>query len=576
MSVEANLNRDVEGLEHWSLPQRPHLRYLILAVLLGVSILPLALVGIGASIVFGRLIDQRALELQRVLVRNHASSIESFLFERLRAMDSVARSQSFETLSTQAGLQRTFDSLSHGYNQAFVDMGVINGEGAHVAYAGPYDLRDKNYAQAEWFRSVMSAGNYVSDVFMGFRQIPHFVIAVKRQEGDLSWVLRATINSDKFEAIVRAEQLGTTGNAYLLNADGVYQIPPRHGRVLAKSPTGVPRVHSGVQSHKIEVDGRTMIQATTWLNNDRWLLVVEQEEAEIRAPVHRAVMWGVLVVGMAVILIIVTTVLATWLLTLQIDRANLERDDMSKELIRSAKLASLGELSSGLAHEINNPLAIILSEQTNLSDLSKELPAEHPHRQEMLESIQRSKRQVERCAGITAKMLQFGRIPEPRNQPTQIGPRMQEIVELMGKQAQLKSVELRLTLEPNLPNLVLDSTELQQVMVNLINNSLYAITRGGEIAVVARREAGRVRISVKDNGCGIAKENMNRIFQPFFTTKPVGHGTGLGLSVCYGIVRNWGGSMEVESQVGVGTEIIISLPIPTEGKRPGKRATKEA
>jgi two-component system NtrC family sensor kinase len=545
-------------------------------VLLAVSIFPLALVGIGATVVFGRLLDQRALDLQEVLVRNHASNIETFLFERQRAMDSAVRSHSFETLSTQAGLQRVFDSLSHSYNQTFVDMGVIDSDGTHVAYAGPYDLKDRNYAQTEWFRSVMSAGGYVSDVFMGFRQVPHCVIAVKRQEGDHAWVLRATISSDKFQAIVRTEQLGSTGEAYLVNAEGIYQLPPRQGRVLAKSPIDVHAVHAGVRSRKIEVDGRMVIRATTWLNNDRWMLVVERDEAEIRAPVHQAVMKGMLAVGLAAVLVIFATIDAIWLLTRQIDRANKERDDLSKELLRSAKLASLGELSTGLAHEINNPLAIILSEQTNIGDLAADLPAAHPSRQDMLESVERCKRQVQRCGGITAKMLQFGRTREPRNQPTDVKPKLEEIVGLMQNRAQLKNVRLALSAEPNLPRLVLDPTELQQVIMNLINNSLYAIAQSGEIFVVAKREGRRVRLSVRDTGCGIAKEHLSRVFQPFFTTKPVGQGTGLGLSVCYGIVRNWGGTMDVESQEGVGTEVMIFLPLPSEDQAAGGLATVTA
>jgi two-component system NtrC family sensor kinase len=568
--MDQTANKTVEGLEHWALPSRPRFRFYIPVVLLAVSIFPLALVGIGATVVFGRLLDQRALDLQEVLVRNHASNIETFLFERQRAMDSAARSHSFESLSTQAGLQRVFDSLSHSYDQTFVDMGVIDSDGTHVAYAGPYDLKDRNYAQAEWFRSVMPAGGYVSDVFMGFRQIPHCVIAVKRQEGEHAWVLRATVNSDKFQAIVRTEQLGSTGEAYLVNADGIYQLPPRHGRVLTKSPIGVPGVHPGVRSSKAQIDGETVIRTTTWLNNDRWMLVVERDEEEIRAPVHQAVMKGVLAVGLAAVLVIFATVDAIWLLTRQIDRANKERDDLSKELLRSAKLASLGELSTGLAHEINNPLAIILSEQTNIADLAAELPAAHPSRQDLLESVERCKRQVQRCGGITAKMLQFGRTGEPRNQPTDVKPKLEEIVDLMQKRAQLKNVRLVLSAEPDLPPLVLDPTELQQVIVNLINNAVYATEQGGEIAVAATRDGQKVRITVRDNGCGIPREHMSRVFQPFFTTKPVGQGTGLGLSVCYGIVRNWGGTMDIDSQEGAGTEVRIFLPLASENQLGGK------
>jgi two-component system NtrC family sensor kinase len=487
------------------------------------------------------------------------------LLERLRALDLIVRSHTLEELSREESLQGVFDSLSHSYSQTFVDLGVIGSDGFHVAYVGPYALKDKNYAGSPWFRSVMAEGSYVSDVFLGFREVPHCVIAVKRHEGEQAWVLRATINSDKFESLVRTEQLGPGGDAYILNAEGIFQTPPKNGRVLERSASVTPIRHSGVQDQRVSVQDRTILRVTTWINNNRWMLVVEQSEAEVQKPVHLATMWGAMVVLLAIGLIVLTTFVATWHLTGQIERANQERDKLSGELLRSAKLASLGEMSTGLAHEINNPLAILMTEHTNIADVAEELTESDSIRQEILESVQRGKRQVERCGGITAKMLQFGRAGEAKLQPTDIRPRVEEIVGLMRKQAQIRNVTIHMEIEPNLPKVVLDPIELQQVMVNLINNSMDAMKDNGDIHVIVRREGRKVRLSIRDNGAGISPEQLGRVFQPFFTTKPVGKGTGLGLSVCYGIVQKWGATIEVESGVGVGTEMIIRLSVP-EGR----------
>jgi two-component system, NtrC family, sensor kinase len=553
---------DDAGAPNGRAPARPGLQWRIVTLLLVVSILPLAIMGIGAWLAYGNLLTEKSLDLQRAVVRNHAKSIDSFLLERLRALDLIVRANTIEQLSREESLQAVFDSVSHAYSQTFVDLGVIASDGSHVAYVGPYALKDKNYAGSPWFHSVMSEGSYVSDVFLGFREVPHCVIAVKGHAGDQVWVLRATINSDKFESLVRSEQLGAGGDAYILNADGVFQMPPKNGKVLDRSASVIPRHHNGVQDQRVSVQGRTMVRVTTWINNDRWMLVVDQSEAEVQKPVHLATMWGAMVVLLAVGLIVLTTFLATWHLTGQIDRANQERDKLSGELLRSAKLASLGEMSTGLAHEINNPLAIMMTEHTNIADVAQELTESDSIRQEILESVRRAKRQVERCGGITAKMLQFGRAGETKLQPTDIRPRVEEIIGLMSKQAQIRNVTIHTEIEPNLPKVVLDPIELQQVMVNLINNAMDAMKDKGDIYVTVRREGRQVRLSIRDNGSGIPAEQLGKVFQPFFTTKPVGKGTGLGLSVCYGIVQKWGGTIEVESEEGVGTEMMIRLAVP--------------
>jgi two-component system NtrC family sensor kinase len=548
------------------------LRWRIVGVLLVASILPLGLVSAGAWVVFGGLLEEKALELQRTVVRNHTNAIELFIFSRLRALDLVALSHPFEDLSNEVGLERVFESLRDTYGETFIDLGVIGSDGAHLAYVGPYDLKNRNYAGAEWFRHVMSKHVYVSDVFIGFRRVPHCVIAVKRQDHSRTWVLRATINSDRFDALVRTGQLGSTGDAFIVNTEGIYQTASRYGRVLERSHLTAPEVHGGVRETRVTIGGRTMVQATSWLNNDRWMLVVLQDLNEIKAPVYRAILWGAVVVSLAVLVIAATTMLATRHLTRQIDRANEQRDELSRNLLRSAKLASLGELSSGLAHEINNPLAIMSVEQTNIADVVGALEIEPAAKDEVLQSVERCQKQIERCGNITAKMLQFGRAGEARLRPTEIGPRLDEIVALLQKQAQVRNVSMKVEVERDLPPVVLDPTELQQVIVNLINNSLYAISNGGSIRVSARREDSNVVVTVSDTGCGIPPELLDRVFQPFFTTKPVSQGTGLGLSVCYGIVQNWGGTMEARSRVGAGTEMIIRLPMG----RPGEDADRKS
>ena len=327
----------------------------------------------------------------------------------------------------------------------------------------------------------------------------------------------------------------------------------------------MPEPHRGVADARLELEGRTQLAMTTWVNGGRWALVVLQDLATVRAPVRRALARGALLVLAAVVLIATTTVLATRHLIRRIELADARRDEMLGAFLRSAKLASVGELATGLAHEINNPLAIISAQQTNVADLVGEMDPATPGREAVLESVARTQRQVQRCGGITAKMLQFGRQQETSLAPTEIAPRLQETVKLMERQAGVADVALELDVAPDLPPALLDPVELEQVLVNLIKNGIEAQPEGGTVRLSARRAGGELLLEVRDDGPGVAPELIERIFEPFFTTKPVGKGTGLGLSVCYGIVQSWGGRLEAESGGGHGLLVRIRLPLP-EGR----------
>jgi two-component system NtrC family sensor kinase len=555
-------------------PERPHRRQArsrsldarIVTLLLAASLLPLVLMALGSWLLFGRMLEDKTLELNRALIQSHASHIDLYLGERFRALRTVAAMHSVEDFVREpALLPRLLDTLNDSYPNAFVDLGVIDAQGRHLAYTGPYALQHKNYAHEPWFQTVVSRGSYVSDVFLGFRQVPHCVVAIRRSALGTTWILRATINSDTLEQLVRDLQVGSTGDVYILNADGRYQTTARSGPVLGRSPLSPRPPHPGVSDERVVVDGVTVLRATTWLNSNRWLLVVQQDEHEVEAPMRQTMLLLGLLVTVAMAAIVIATVLSTWHLRRQIERAQSERDVLSKDLLRSAKLASLGELASGLAHEINNPLAIMSAEQTNVEDVVVELDDGTPGRSDLLESVARCRRQIERCAGITARMLQFGRRDEAGEGPTDVRPQLVEAHRLLHRQAQAKNVELSLEVVAPLPLVRANSTELEQVLINLINNSLHATHAGGRIVVSAGHEAEQVVIRVRDDGCGIAAEDLDRVFQPFFTTKPPGEGTGLGLSVCYGIVTGWGGSLDAQSQPGVGTTFTIRLPVLQPG-----------
>lgn len=549
------------------------LKWRIIAALLIAALLPLLLAGFGSWVVFGDLLEQKSLEVMRRSVQHHADAIEAHLAERTHLLKTVAENHGLSNLAASGRLRDIFDNLNRVTDHGFIDLGAIDHDGNHVAYIGPYDLQQRNYREADWFKEVLLRGQHVSDVFLGFRQVPHCVVSVRSSRDNQLWILRATINSAQFDDLVQAAFQADSSDVFIVNRDGLYQTTPHDGRVLDSSAlTSVP-LFPGLRHSRVEEDGRTSIRVMTWINDNRWLLVVQQDLARVQAPVNQAIARGAYVVLIAVMILILTTILATWHLTRLIDRATSEREAMSRAFVRSAKLASIGELTTGLAHEINNPLAIISAEQTNIADILTDQNSSEHDRGQALQSVKRCQNQVRRCAAITQKLLQFGRSTESHVEPTSLAPRLKEIKALMDRQATLRNVRINLYVDDALPPVLADPIEIEQVMVNLINNSFDAMPTGGEIAIRATLDYDRVLLEVADTGTGIERADLDRVIEPFYTTKPVGKGTGLGLSVCYGIVRSWGGEIEIDSEIGKGTAVRLILAYP-ENTKPGKPEKK--
>jgi signal transduction histidine kinase len=237
---------------------------------------------------------------------------------------------------------------------------------------------------------------------------------------------------------------------------------------------------------------------------------------------------------------------------------------MEDQLFHTEKLASLGSLSAGVAHEMNNPIAIILGFTEMLMEKSPEGSKDY----EILNTIDR---QASNCQRIIENLLAFARIPEKTTRETDVVDDLQNVVNVVMNTLVTKTIDLRTDIEEDLPKVRGDGQQIEQVFMNIINNAAAAMEDGGILTISAHRSNDKVRVNFKDTGHGITPENMDKIFEPFFTTKKVGEGTGLGLSVSYGIVKKFGGDIWVKSQTDEGgkepgTTFTVVLSVADAGK----------
>ena len=543
-------------------------RRMILTIII-VSFTPMILVSSFILYQFRISYHEKLQAHLKELVLKQKQNIDSFLKEKLGDIRFLAETFCCEELSDESFLQDRLEMLQQEFGPVFVDLGVVNERGIQVAYAGPFRLGKAIYADADWFKQAMISKYFISDVFLGLRGLPHFIVTVRDNwKGEL-WILRATIDFVAFNNLVQNIRIGETGFAYILNREGELQTKPFFDITPRKKPyrdflkikeDDPQKVH---MIEKKDESGKKNIYVAAFLKNGDWLLVYQQNARDAYLDLNRAIGIAIIIVLLGAFGIIFTAVILSKRMVNRIVIADDEKDMMNKQIVETGKLASVGKLAAGIAHEINNPVAIMVEEAGWIKDL---LEDEEFRESENLEEFERALKQIktqgQRCKEITHKLLSFARKTDSRVQETEINDVIDEIVALSEQRAKYGKITINTDFQKNLPSTYLAQSEMQQVLLNLINNAIDAMeSEGGTLDISTRLESDAIVIQVADDGPGIPESNLSRIFEPFFTTKPVGKGTGLGLSICYGIIQKMGGEITVESIVDSGTTFRIRLPV---------------
>ena len=320
----------------------------------------------------------------------------------------------------------------------------------------------------------------------------------------------------------------------------------------------MPPTDPPLGAESIRINGSSIQYAYSWLRMADWALIVQWSD-----PGRHGFLAGqrltALGIAAAVVLLIFFVIVYRARKLVQLQQ---ESDQTRAQLEHAAKLASVGELAAGIAHEINNPLAVITEETGLTKDLLNPEFEDGATTEELISHLDEIYTAAFRCRDITAKLLGFVRKTDLDLKPHDVHELIDSVVDdLLGREMAVSNIEVRKQYGRDVPSLVTDRNQLQQVLLNLLNNASDAIGNGpGTIVIETSFDGEAVRVAVTDSGKGIPPEELEKIYMPFFTTKEVGKGTGLGLSVSYGIVKSLGGRIEVESTVGRGSTFTIVLP----------------
>ncbi len=520
------------------------------------------------------------------LIEHKKDVITLFLKEKEDLLTMMVGMYPITYLGQQENLDRLFIAVNK--TRSIVDLHVIDSSGKQLAYVGPYaeSLIGKNYHDAQWFQDVLINGSHVSDVFLGFRNVPHIVVAVS--DPLKTYVLRATINSEQFNKLLLATQIGPHGDSFIVNRDGALQTPSRAGlselnnddRLLLEHHEGtsiVQREEDFIQrtDDKASVEAGTTsivmreesIVATRWVKDGQWCLIVKALIEDSLGPfykVRRDILF--VIIATSAIFLAIAVLFANYLLQ-RIERENRTKAELGHQMVQMEKMATVGRLAAGIAHEINNPLQMITSQAGWIGEL---LPEEEPDKVKNLDEYQKAieqiKHHVRRAGTITHRLLGFSRKISAEKQNVQLNELIEETISFVEKEAEYNHISIIRNYSENLPGTMTDGPQLQQVFLNLINNAIDEIGQGGIIEIrTAVENNTRLVVEFADNGHGIKPENLKKIFDPFFTTKDPGKGTGLGLYISYDIIKKIGGTISVANRNSGGAVFTIVLPIIAVG-----------
>lgn len=531
----------------------PHFRQLWLQVvmaLLAVAIIPLVILSRGMSAYGESMLKKNILQSLQTQAVSHRDSIDRFLEERSADLALILEQGLELRLEAEGGLEAVFEALSRRAPY-FEDLGLLDGAGRHLAHVGPFQLTSRVYGDAQWFKAVMDRGVYISDVFMGFRLVPHFVIAVHRTVAGKDRILRATVDARHFCRLVSDFGGESGADAFLVDRAGRYQTrPPDGGRIMARSGIDPGKIYAGVRSETVG----DILRLTVWLGRVPWLCVVQVRTADAMASLYKARRVMAYALGLSAALIVLTVVLTTNRLVSLLEGDRLRIGRLDRQLRRSSYLAASMEVAQDFFGELRDIQANIDASLAWMAERAGTAPGDD----DLSRGLAEIRTQNARGRRSLTVLTDFIRPREALVRPVELNGLMDDLAEVLAESLRRRRITLRRDLPETAVTIRSDGAKLRQVFLHLLQNAMAAVESDGTIDVSVTEADAGATVTLSDSGPGIDPKDAERIFEPLFTTRR--DGTGLGLAICRDILTELGGTLNLDARPGNGAAFTVFLP----------------
>lgn len=558
------------------------LRIKLIIILILISSVPLLVFAVVVYRKEAGIVRKKVLSHLESIVAQNVLMIEGFRTDRIKDLNLLA-----ETIRAHGGECRPMDlKLLRTARRVYSYIFMTDRRGNIVCATSSTGLSGTGLAGQPWFKDALSGKSFMGDVTLAGAEGEHdLLVAVpaRSSDGRVSGVLAAFVDFQGIADIMKNTGIGLTGEIYLLNGEGVFLTTTRVGRSRAGErivPERFDEYFKEVNPDEyIDYRGNKVVRVYRNLPGPEWYLVAEQDSTEVFKDIT-----GLrnLFAGFVVLLIALIT-LVGYLISTRIVRllrsAYEQKKELEMQVIQKDKLASMGLLTAGIAHELNTPLASALLYTQMLKEEAKALRPASP---EKLSSIEE---EIKRSSKIVRNLLEFSRQSQTDSSTTDINEVLGKLLDISDQLCTDRGIDIKRNFQKELPLVKGNASILHQVFMNIVANAVDAMETGGVLTVATRHIAPlhKAVVEIQDTGTGIPEEFLNDVFDPFFTTKLSGEGTGLGLAISYSMVRKMGGNIRVTSTFyekgtiasqPTGTTFTIELPaLDNNGQNTEKERT---
>jgi two-component system, NtrC family, sensor kinase len=547
------------------------LRFVLVLAFAFLSIIPLAFIGYKVKTEGSEMIKEKVFSHLLSVSNKSSYIIMEFVSERQSDIRMLSSLFSLDPDMEKDHLAEHFRLMKKKYN-VYLGFIVTNEKGDVLYSDSECFTSEMAVSDLDWFVNARLGNEYISDVFLAHgneKRVPAILISlpVISPDGGVRRTLAACVDFSKIDISLSKTEIGMTGEVYLVNKEGRFITSSRLGAQILEDSVPIQEKIDPSSNHGIyelvDYRGEIVLHAYSEIMDGSWIVIAEQDKEEALSQINLLNRKMIYVGIVLTCLIITVALLVSGRIVKFIEKSYAREKELEFQVIQKEKLAALGLLTAGLAHELNTPLANALL-YTQM--VSEEMNGEKDSK--CLQKLATVEEQIKHGSNIVRNLLEFSRHSHGSENTAGVNDIIDKLIAIAYPHCSSKKIEIVKEIQQDIPLVKGEPSIIQEVITNIFANACDVMPQGGILKIKTRYSdvLKKVRIDISDTGPGISEQSIKKVFDPFFSTKKHGEGTGLGLFVSYEMIRRLGGTIKVISSTGQenspkGTTFTIELPV---------------